>query len=175
MTGPAAPRDVLLMLDSAWEPAGDEQEAPAEVIVGAWLMTGEGEVGRFLPNPYYRPASPESPLDPLDAVLRQLARQEGETKHLADVLRHTTFTIALDERGAALVEPAPDGASVVLAASSPGHEDHVKAAHWREVTLAELAAALPAAGVDVLINPCAPVSMRFYADTVREIARAEDG
>ncbi|WP_410611342.1 type VII secretion system-associated protein [Amycolatopsis sp. lyj-109] len=170
---PANEGNVLLLLDSAWVAAEDAQEAPIEVVLGALLMTGEGEPVRFVPNPDYRPSSPDSPLDPLDGALRRLGRGEGEPEHLAGALRYSTLTIAVDEQGIVLVEPAPDGVSVVLIASSPGHENHAKAAGWREVTLAELATALPATGVDVLINPASPVSMRFYADTIRDVVRLE--
>jgi hypothetical protein len=174
MTEPAAEEEVLLLLDSAWKPADDEADPPPEVIKGAWVKTGEGELGRFFPNPQYRPSSPDTPLDPLDGVLRKLARDEGEAEDLADALRVSTLTIALDDEGAALVETAPDGASAVLVASSPGHEKHATAARWCEVSLGELAAALPAAGVDVLINPGSPVFMRFYADMIREIVREDE-
>ncbi|SEF27738.1 hypothetical protein SAMN05421837_1031015 [Amycolatopsis pretoriensis] len=168
---PSAEGHVLLLLDSAWNNTEDAQEAPIEVVLGALVMTGNSEPERFVPNPDYRPSSPDSPLDPLDGVLRLLRRGEGEPEHLADALRYSTLRIAVDEQGVVLVEPAPDGVFVVLVASSPGHESHAKAAGWREVTLADLAAALPATGVDVLVNPASPVSMRFYADAIRDFAR----
>jgi hypothetical protein len=175
MSEPAAEEEVLLLLDSAWKPTDDEVDPPLEVIKGVWAQTGDGERGRFLPNPHYRPSSPDTPLDPLDGVLRKLARDEGEAEDLADALRASTLSIALDEQGAALVETAPDGVSVVLVASAPGHEHHATAARWCEVTLRELAAALPAAGVDVLINPGSPAPMRFYTDMIRKIVRADEG
>lgn len=39
---------------------------------------------------------------------------------------------------------------------------------WREVTLVELAETLPPEGVDVLLNPGAPASMRLAAAAVRD-------
>jgi hypothetical protein len=76
--------------------------------------------------------------------------------------------VAVDEQGMALVAPAPDDVPSVLVATAPAHRARVDAPGWREVTVAELAAALPPQGVDVLLNPGAPMSTRLTADAVRD-------
>jgi hypothetical protein len=70
----------------------------------------------------------------------------------------------------ALVRPAPDGVPSVLVATSFGHRRVADVPHWADITVRQLARALPAQGVDVLLNPGAPASMRLLADAVREIA-----
>ncbi|GHF44917.1 hypothetical protein FHX82_001785 [Amycolatopsis bartoniae] len=160
----------LLLIDPEWTPTDEQPEPPVEVLLGAWLMTPEGKPARFQPNPDYRPSTPDSPLDPVDAVLRRMADVPDATSDLPQVLAHATFGIALDERGVALVRRAPDFQSVVLVTTAYGHRERVDAPRWREVGLAQLAKALPARGVDVLLNPGARASMRVPAETIREIA-----
>ncbi|TVT57823.1 type VII secretion system-associated protein [Amycolatopsis rhizosphaerae] len=178
MTGAPAQRadeGLLLVIDPLWTSSPEEPDPPVTAIAGAWEYTAEGLRGRFQPNPVYRPTSPDSPLDPVDEVLRRLARDGGGADDLPSALRTTMLGIAVDERGVALVRPAPDGLDAVLVTTAPGHRTRVPAPAWRDVTLERLAAALPAKGVDVLLNPGAPASMRVPADGIREIAAGERG
>ena len=168
MTGPLTG----LVTTQPWTPTEEQPEPPSEALLGVWLMTPEGNPGRFHPNPDYRPSTPDSPLDPVDAVLRRMADVPDATSDLPQVLAHATFGIALDERGVALVRRAPDFQSVVLVTTAYGHRERVDAPRWRDIGLAQLAKALPARGVDVLLNPGARASMRVPADTIREIAQA---
>jgi hypothetical protein len=165
---------VFFLIDSAWQPTEDAPDTtPVTSIIGAWPVTENGR-GRFQPNPLYLPSTPDSPLDPVDAVLELLGRGEFDADQLPEVLCDVMFGIALDEQGVAIVRHAPDGVPVVLVTTSYGHRDRIDAPRWRNVTLSQLAAALPARGVDVLLNPGAPRSMRVLADAVRTAAASEN-
>ncbi|MEV0679404.1 type VII secretion system-associated protein [Actinosynnema sp. NPDC050436] len=162
---------LLLLIDSAWTPTDAVPDPPPAAVVGGWPVLPDGSRGRFEPNPGHRPSTPDSPLDPVDAVLGLLARGEVGADVLTAALRDVVLGVAVDERGAAVVRPAPDDVPSVLVTTSPGHRRRVRAAGWRDVVLEQLAAALPDRGVDVLLNPGAPMSLRLPADTVREVAR----
>ncbi|ONI87850.1 hypothetical protein ALI144C_07865 [Actinosynnema sp. ALI-1.44] len=160
---------LLLLIDPERASLDDTSDAPVDAVIGAWLVNPDGTRGRFQPNPVYQPSSPNSPLDPVDAVLGLIAHDDTDAAELLPaVLADMTFGVALDEQGVALVRPAPDGVPSVLVTTSYGHRGRVNAAGWRDTTLAELAAALPPQGVDVLLNPSAPTSIRLHADVVRE-------
>jgi hypothetical protein len=170
--------NLLLLIDPTWEPTDEAPEPPVKALLGAWVVT-EGEVrSRFQANPIYEPSSPDSPLDPVDAVLRLLSRGEGDDGELASllatVLRDVMLCVALDDRGVALVQPAPDGVPSVLVTTAPGHRRRLDVPGWLDVTVEQLAEALPARGVDVLFNPRSPVSMRVRADAVRDAAQGSD-
>ncbi|UOZ06973.1 type VII secretion system-associated protein [Amycolatopsis sp. WQ 127309] len=168
-----------LLLDPSWTESEEAPNPPVEAIVGGWAITGEGLRSRFCSNPGYRPSSPYAALDPVDGVLRVLVRggddAETITPHLPPALFDTVLAIAVDEQGVALVRSAPDGAPSVLVATAYGHRALLDVPGWLDVTLHDLAAALPEKGVDVLLNPGAPASMRVPADVVRDIVNAPDG
>jgi hypothetical protein len=170
---------LLFLIDPEWRPTEKEPSPPITALIGAWRVTedgGDGTLGRFQPNPIYLPSTPDSPLDPVDAVLRALARGECDTDQVAAVMFGVMFGVALDDQGKAIVARAPDGAPSVLVATAHAYRDRVtEAASWRDVTLPQLARALPPHGVDVLINPGARTSMRVQADAFRAAAtRADD-
>jgi hypothetical protein len=164
---------VYFLIDPAWQPTEAGSTTPLTSIIGAWPVT-DGVRGRFQPNPLYLPATKDSPLDPVDAVLGLLSRGEFDPDQLPEVLGDVMLGIALDEQGVAIVRRAPDGVPAVLVTTSYGHRDRVEAAGWRNVTLAQLAVALPSRGVDVLLNPGAPRSMRVLADAVRAAAAGQN-
>lgn len=168
-----SPGGLIFLIDSAWRPTEEAPNPPLTALMGAWRVTGDGDRGRFQPNPLYLPSTPDSPLDPVDAVLGLLARGEFDADQLPEVLCEVMFGVALDEQGVAIVRRAPDGMPAVLVTTAYGHRDRVDAAGWRNVTVTQLAAALPARGVDVLLNPGAPTSMRVLADAVRAAAASE--
>jgi hypothetical protein len=155
------------MIDPAWQPAGDGDEPPFEAVVGGWFLQDDGEVSLFRPNPGYQPSRPGLPTDPVDAALQRLAEDAGDGEALLSALPDILFGVAVDEQGIALVIPAPDGVPSVLVATALAHRARVDTPGWREVTVTELAAALPPEGVDVLLNPGAPASTRLTADAVR--------
>jgi hypothetical protein len=170
--------NLLLLVDPTWEPTDEAPEPPVKALLGAWLLTEAQGRGRFQANPIYQPSTPDSPLDPVDAVLRLLSREEDDDGELASllatVLRDVMLCVALDDRGVALVRPAPDGVPSVLVTTAPGHRRRLDVPGWLDVTVEQLAAALPARGVDVLFNPRSPVSMRVRADAIRDAARGSD-
>ncbi|MFL6124416.1 type VII secretion system-associated protein [Actinophytocola sp.] len=163
---------VFFLIDPAWQPTEEGEATPVTSVIGAWPVTEAGR-GRFQPNPLYLPSTKDSPLDPVDAVLRLLARGEFDPDQLPEVLSDVMLGIALDEQGVAIVRHAPDGVPAVLVTTSYGHRLRIDAAGWRNVTLTQLAEALPARGVDVLLNPGAPTSMRVLADAVRAVAAGQ--
>jgi hypothetical protein len=160
---------VYFLIDPAWQPAEEGELTPVTSVIGAWPVN-DGIRGRFQPNPLYLPSTKDSPLDPVDGVLRLLARGEFDPDRLPEVLSDVVLGIAVDEQGVAIVRRAPDGVPAVLVATSYGHRVRIDAPDWRNVTLVQLAQALPARGVDVLLNPGAPASMRVLADAVRAAA-----
>ncbi|GAA1027217.1 MULTISPECIES: type VII secretion system-associated protein [Amycolatopsis] len=162
---------LMVLVDLEWKPTGETPDPPLEVLLGAWVVSPEGERGVFQPNPVYRPRRPDSPLDPIDAILRMLAKGEDVAELLLALLSEVLVGIAVDERGVALVRPAPDGVPSVLVTTSPGHRVRVDGVPgWANVTVRRLAEALPRSGVDVLLNPGGPAAMRLLADTVRDAA-----
>jgi hypothetical protein len=160
---------LLFLIDQEWRPSAEQPDPPMEALLGAWLVDDEGQPGKFQPNPVYRPLSPNSPLDPADAVLREMARTGAGVADLLTVLSDATLGIAVDHQGLALVRPAPDDEPCVLVATAFGHR-RPEVPRWVDVTVRELADVLPAEGVDVLLNPGAPTSMRLTADAIRSAA-----
>ncbi|MEV7043718.1 type VII secretion system-associated protein [Amycolatopsis sp. NPDC051061] len=163
--------ELLLLLDPALIASDEQDEVPAHVVLGAWLVDEPGRPSRVHSNPHYRPSTPESPLDPVDVVLRALAGGEDVGDQLAAVLRDTVLAIATAEDGTAVVRAAPDGVPSVQVATSHGHRAGAgDADRWLDVTVEDLAAALPPEGVDVLLNPGSPASMWVLADAIRAVA-----
>ncbi|GLY46804.1 type VII secretion system-associated protein [Lentzea sp. NBRC 102530] len=167
MTEEHAEPQLLLLIDPAQDP---EQEPPWESVLGAWPVDADGVRGRFQPNPIYQPSVPDGPLDPVDAVLRAMLSDDEAVQELKPALRDVLLSIAVDETSTALVRPGPDGGAVVLVATAHGHRAHVESPAWLDVTVEELAKALPAGGVDVLINSGSPASLRLSADAIRDAA-----
>jgi hypothetical protein len=165
---------MMLLVDPEWEKTEEAPEPTVGVILGAWRVTSDGERGRFEPNPFYEPITPGSPLDPLDSMLRRISEGAASADDLQVVLGDVMLGVALDDQGVALVEPAPDGVPSVLVTTAPGHRVHLKARFWLDVTVEQLAAALPEQGVDVLLNPGAPTSMRVLAEVIRSAAEGRD-
>ncbi|MFC3456273.1 type VII secretion system-associated protein [Amycolatopsis speibonae] len=167
--------ELLLLLDPEFKMGEEQKGLPPQVILGAWTADESGGPSRFHSNPHYRPSTPGSPLDPVDAVLRALADGQDVADQLSAVLRDTVLGIATDEEGTAVIKPAPDGVPSVQVTTSHGHRHRVgDDVHWLNITVEDLAAALPPRGVDVLLNPGSPASMRVLADAIRAAARPED-
>ena len=167
------PTDWLLLTDTEWVPESGE-EPPLERVLGGWATWADGSWGRFQANPAYEPATPDSPTDPVDAVLRMLTRDGRGADELLSVLADTALEIALDANGVALVAEAPDGKPSVLVATATVHRDLVQADGWRATDVHEIAGALPESGVDVLLNPNSPASMRLDADALRNFSADPD-
>ena len=161
------PSDWLMLTEPTWAPESEDDRPPAELVLGGWPSYPDGSWGRFQANPAYEPTTPDSPTDPVDAVLRLIARDDYGADGLLSVLEGTALEIALDEEGVAIVDRAPDGLPSVLVVTSPTHRERVEAADWLGTDVHEIVEALPESGVDVLLNPNSPASMRLDADALR--------
>ncbi|MFG1885771.1 type VII secretion system-associated protein [Micromonospora sp. NPDC049102] len=167
-------RSWMLLTDARWS-APDEGEAdatdvpPVEAIVGGWLVEPDGTVGRFTANPLYRPEDPASPTSPVDASASLVATGRAGVDVVLLALRDSLVDVALDAEGGVIVAPAPDDVPCVLVATGAVDQARVDAVDWRQVDLPELLTLLPD-GVDVLLNPGGPRSMRLFADALRDIA-----
>jgi hypothetical protein len=166
----------VFLIDPAWQAENkDAAEAPArppmEAVVGGWFVEQDGTTGRFHANPAYEPSRPDSPTDPVDATLQLVVRGEAEPDMLLSAMREGTFGIAVGEDNTPLVAPSPDDVPSVLVATSPAHSRRLsEVPAWAEVSLRQLADLLPEEGVDVLLNPGAPSSMRLIAGALKEAA-----
>jgi hypothetical protein len=165
--GALPPNQWVFMLDPEWRPATEGQEPPDEVVVGGWPVDDEGYVGLYRGNPGYRPSDPDAPTDPVDAALRLVTRAEADGSQLLSALAEVVLSIAVDDEGVALVVPAPDDVPSVLVTTAPRHRANVTVPRWLDITAADLVAALPEEGVDVLLNPGATASMRVLASALR--------
>lgn len=148
--------------------AGDEGP-PLEAVVGGWLVTADGEVGRFNANPDYVPNLPGSPTDPVDATLQLLARGEVDSDSLFAVVRECLFDVALDEHDRPIIAPSPDDVPSLLVSTAPAQRFRVHTDRWRGgITAVELAELLREHEVDVLLNPGGPASVRLIGDVFVE-------
>ena len=158
----------VFMIDPAWEQRDEDAQPPAEAVVGGWYVDEDGETGLFQPNPDYQPSEPDLPTDPVDAAVQLVVRGDTDGEELLNALPQVMYGVALDEEGNPVVAPAPDDVPSVLVTTAPAHRSRVNVENWAEVTVRELAEALPDEGVDVLLNPGAPASMRLLASIVKE-------
>jgi hypothetical protein len=158
----------IFMLDPAYQAQSRDEQPPVGAVVGGWYVDDEGVTGLFRPNPDYEPSEPGLPTDPVDAAVQLVVRGDADGDELLDTLGQVVYGVALDEEGNAVVTPAPDDVPSVLVTTAPAHRSRVDASDWADVTVAELAEALPDEGVDVLLNPGADASMRLLAAVVKE-------
>jgi hypothetical protein len=161
----------MFLIDPAWDTERDGTP-PAEAVVGGWLAEADGSTGAFHPNPDYRPSHPDSPTDPVDATLQLVNRGEADADALLATLVAAVLGVAMDQQGNPLVAVAPDGVPSVLVTTAPLHRSRVEASGWQEVRAAELAEVLPDNGIDLLVNPGAPASMRIVAASLKKAVAA---
>jgi hypothetical protein len=175
----------VFLIDPSWqaEAAGkgeggtDPEKPPLEAVLGGWFVEESGVTSRFHANPSYEPTTPESPTDPVDAVLRLVVRGESEPDQLLDVMSESVFGLAVNAENTPVVVMSPDDVPCVIAATAPAHSRRIAEVEglqdveaWAEVNLGQLVGVLPEEGVDVLLNPGASSSMRLIAATLREVA-----
>jgi hypothetical protein len=154
---------------------GEPERPPLEAVVGGWFVEQDGTTSRFHANPAYEPSKADSPTDPVDATLQLVVRGEGDADQLLSTMVEGTFGVAVNEENTPVVVLSPDEVPSVLVATAPAHsrrisevEDLKEVAAWAEVTLEQLVGLLPDEGVDVLLNPGAPSSMRLIAAVLKE-------
>ncbi|MDT8912082.1 type VII secretion system-associated protein [Amycolatopsis sp. PS_44_ISF1] len=170
-----APGEWTFLLDPGWMPAGPGRQPPVAAVVGGWFVPGDGGVSLFRPNPGYRPSRPGLPTDPVDEALHRLVFGGGDGEELLTALPEVLFGLAVTANSAPVVAPAPDGVPSMLVVTAPVHRDRVRSPGWRRATIAELAGTLPSEGVDVLLNPGAPASIRLTAGAIREVGAPGPG
>jgi hypothetical protein len=180
----------IFLVDPEWQPSIADSDAPQNAdqdvereierpplaaVVGGWLVTADGSISRFHPNPDYEPATPDSPTDPVDAALRLTAKGEVDVDALFSVIRESKFGVALDGADRPLIAAAPDEVTCLLVTTSPAHRDRVGAQGWRDVSAGDLVRLLQDNGVDALFNPGATTSTRLMAEAMgRELAAIEE-
>lgn len=163
----------FLLMDPDWESDSEEQLPPLEAIVGLWPLDDDGRVGRFLGNPDHRPRDENSASDPIDALLRLVARGDAAMEQLQLLFRECRFGIAMDEDAKPMMTMSADGKPCVVMATGAPHQQRVTAAHWQDMDLEELDSIL-LDGVDVLVNPDGPASTRLACGFIRGTARMTD-
>ena len=166
---------MFLLVDPAWEATEEQKEPPMEAVVGSWVPDPDGELNRFLPNLAYEPSRPGLPTDPVDAALQLVAAGGAEFDNLLERLPQVLLGIAVDEEANVIVAPAPDEVPSLLVTTAPAHRERVDVEQWRDLTIAELAAGARQVGVDVLLNPGAPASMRISTEVLERFAAAPAG
>ncbi|OZM72122.1 hypothetical protein CFN78_16415 [Amycolatopsis antarctica] len=182
----------LFLVDPLWEPPEDDRGAPAatetdetyaaavaiegeedgevqmppqEAVVGGWLVDGDGNTGRFHPNPDYVPSSPESPTDPVDAALLRVADGESPVDELLEVLAGGRYGVAVNEQDQPLRLSSPDDVMSLLVTTAPARRFGVaEVEHWRDVTASELAELVGEYQVDLLVNPAGPATIRLLGE-----------
>jgi hypothetical protein len=165
----------VYLVDPAWQGANEDEDPPPAAVVGGWFVEADGSTGYFRPNPGYQPSEAGLPTDPVDAALQLVVSGEAEGDELLTATKDIIFGVAVDEDGVAVVAPAPDDAPSVLVTTAPSHRERVTTAGWVEATIEELVAALPDTGVDVLLNPGAPASIRLIAKSLKDFVAGEEG
>lgn len=155
---------MVLVDPSRSDQAGESP--PVEAMIGAWPLRPDGTALPFQPNPDYRPPTPDSPTDLVDAAAQLVIAGRAAGESVLWALRDSVHWLAVDETGTPEVDNAPDGVPCVLVVTSGTHRDRVRGPRWRELTGPELAAVLPEQ-TDVMINVGGPAAMRLIGDVVR--------
>jgi hypothetical protein len=158
------PDNWLLLVDPAWVREGDERP-PRRAIMGGWLVDDHGRAGLFRPNPEFRPTGPNTPTDPIDAVLRLVGRGEAMVDQLVPTLRDAIVELAVDQVNLPLIGPAPDGVPCVGVATAPLHRVRATGARWREMPGRNLAGVVPR-DTDILLNPESPAAFRLRTEVL---------
>lgn len=157
-----------LVIDPVWRPVDEHDEPPTEAVVGGWFLDTDGVIGLFEPNPDYEPSRLGLPTDPVDAVLQLVVDGEADDDVVLGQLPQVRLGLAVDNEGRTVIAPAPDDVLSALVTTAPIHRERVQVDRWQEVTIRELIRALPNEGVDVLLNPGAPASMRIQTSALKQ-------
>jgi hypothetical protein len=155
----------VFVVDPLWT---EGSPPPMEAVVGGWYVDAGGMTRRFHPNPEYVPIAPGSPTDPVDATMRLVRQGEVTAEEFLSTLGEVSLGMALDSDGEPFLAESPDGEPCLLVTTAPAHRTGLDVSGWLELSIGELAEVLPDEGIDVLLNPGAPVSMRLLASTVKE-------
>ncbi|HET6501532.1 MAG TPA: type VII secretion system-associated protein [Amycolatopsis sp.] len=159
----------VLLVDPAWRPGDDDEgsDPPPEAVVGGWYVEEDGTTGRFSANPDYVPSGPDSPTDPVDAAVRLVTKGDAGTDEMFSAMREVVLGLAVDADENPVIAPSPDDVPSLLVTTAPARRAGITVDGWVEVLAAQLAAALPDEGPDVLLNPGSAVSMRVQASALK--------
>ncbi|WP_306750437.1 type VII secretion system-associated protein [Saccharothrix yanglingensis] len=163
----------FLLMDPSWEPQTEDEAPPLEAVVGLWPVKPDGGLGPFRTNPGYLPSNPDSPADPMDAMLRLVISGDAEVEQFQLLMRDSLFDIAMNGDDRPLVMRSPDDVPCVVIATSEVHRLRVSSPDWRRIDLVELVNML-ADDVDVLFNPGGPASVRLVGDFMRRALALSD-
>jgi hypothetical protein len=163
----------FLLMDPEWERREGDETPPMRAVVGLWPMHADGSMGRFRSNPEYVPLRPESPTDPIDALLRLAMRGDARMEQVQLVLRDTLIDLAMNGDGRPLVVRSPDDVPCVVIATSGQHQQRVFAPEWHRIELETLVERL-ADGIDVMINPNGPAPVRLTGGFLRHTAQLSE-
>jgi hypothetical protein len=144
-----------------------------DAVIGRWPVDEHGVVGLFRSNPGYRPRYGSSPSDPIDVLLRLAMRGDVPMEQLQLILRDSMFDLALNGDGRPLIVKSPEGVPCAVVTTSGPHRERVQSPDWARIDVTELALRLTD-GVDVLINPNGPSSVRLTASFVQETVLMTD-
>ncbi|MFQ6393922.1 type VII secretion system-associated protein [Nocardia sp. KC 131] len=164
--GPATPgqkENWVALVDPRWQPTDPSEVPPPSMIVGAWLLE-EDAAGLFQPNPEYVPDD-NSPSDPLDAVLRQIADGADAGGEVVPLLRKSMVEVGCDEHDQPLLGFAPDGVACVVVVTAAAHKRGIDVERWNAIPGGLLPQICPA-GADIMLNPSGSAAFRLRTEAL---------
>ncbi|MET0495259.1 MAG: type VII secretion system-associated protein [Actinoplanes sp.] len=117
--------------------------------------------------------APESPADPLDALLRLALRGDAPMAQLQLALRDSPLDLAMNGDGRPLVVRSRDDLPCVVVTTSEPLQALTFSPEWRRVSLTQLVRLLPGDS-DIMINPNGPAPVCLAGDFVRHTAALTD-
>lgn len=157
--------DWFVLFDPNWAGDPTQDAPPTEVMVGGWRLE-EGELGPFRPNPGYRPQTPNTPSDPIDALLRLIAAGEDRGDRIIPTLTHTVVEIACDDQNQPRIALSPDDIPCVVVVTAEIHKQRLTVPRWLSVLGSRLPEIVPD-GTDVWFNPSSDHQFRLATTAIR--------
>lgn len=158
--------DWFVLFDPNWAGDPTQDTPPAEVMVGGWRLEQDGTLGPFRPNPGYRPQTPDTPSDPLDALLRLITAGEDRSDQIIPALTHTVVEIACDDQNEPRTALSPDNIPCVVVVTAEIHKHQLAVPRWLPVLGARLPETVPD-GTDVWFNPGSDHPFRLATTAIR--------
>ncbi|WP_159851083.1 type VII secretion system-associated protein [Nocardia sp. CY41] len=158
--------DWFVLFDPNWSGDPTRDTPPVEVMVGGWRLEENGTLGPFRPNPGYRPQTPDTSSDPIDALLRLIAAGQDCGDQIVPTLLHTVVEIACDEDNRPRTALSPDDIPCVVVVTAELHKQHLPVPCWVSVLGSRLPEIIPD-GTDVWVNPGSDHPFRLAATAIR--------
>ena len=163
----------LYVVDPSFDPDG---AVPPEGIVGAYPVDEAGRLGEeFAKNPRYRP-TPQAlrlpqPTDELDALAQRVATGWApQSDFVGELARSTLWLMAGPALAVFVVDEGGGRRSVWVFTHRSHAERRVPGQELLQLSPAEIAEAIPR-GVDLVVNPGAPASVRIPFSAFESLAR----